>query len=92
MDPTANLQRMLNLARKIIRRADREALNKTDSEDAVFLAELLQGMDQWLNKGGHLPDRWTQCREMKDYNCLLRKVAHGCYDASCSICDPEPGA
>lgn len=59
MDPNANLKEQLDLARDIIRQADSE--NPDDyvlAGQAMELAERVQALNDWINKGGGLPDAW----------------------------------
>lgn len=56
MDPDENLRQQLQLAGAIIHLAD-EDYDATD--DAVRLAELVQAMNDWIQRGGFLPKRWT---------------------------------
>lgn len=55
MDPDAALARM----RELIAR-ERESFVETD---ATELSELIDGLDQWLSKGGFLPAAWRKSRE-----------------------------
>lgn len=52
MDPNENLR----LQRDIV--ADLLAGKGIDQNLAVDLAELTRAMDEWLSKGGFLPDDW----------------------------------
>ena len=53
MDPNANLLEQLRLARKLV---DDDA----PSDDAQRLAELVLALDEWLQRGGFMPQRWTK--------------------------------
>jgi hypothetical protein len=70
MDPNATLSELLALARRVIRAAeiadikkkmDREEM-ETFSDVAVAMAERVQYLDEWLTKGGFLPERWQRER------------------------------
>jgi hypothetical protein len=56
MDPNAALNEIRALAAEILdpnrRVADRSSV------DAQRLAELLQGLDRWISRGGFLPKAW----------------------------------
>lgn len=54
MDPNANLEEMLRLARSILDTDD------DCDERATRLAELVEALDGWLRAGGFLPDRWAR--------------------------------
>lgn len=64
MDPDANLQEMLRLAKRIQDRADSsldgslERYRKEQTLDAPCLARLVLALDQWLRHGGFLPGPW----------------------------------
>jgi hypothetical protein len=49
MDPNANLAEQRRIALSIL---------EGDDGDAERLAELVQALDEWLTKGGFLPDAW----------------------------------
>lgn len=52
MDPNANLREQITLASRII--YDEGA----NPDDAVRLAELVEALHEWIDRGGFLPDRW----------------------------------
>lgn len=54
MDPNANLREQLSLAQDIA--SGNEHLNFIRKSER--LAELVIALDEWLTKGGFLPDRW----------------------------------
>lgn len=58
MDPSANLTEQLKIAARI------QAANVTDDDclvnDAERLADLVLALDEWICKGGFLPERWTR--------------------------------
>lgn len=56
MDPNANLAEQRRLAGAI-----REAADAGVTEwgtTAIRLAELVEAMDEWMSKGGFLPEAW----------------------------------
>jgi hypothetical protein len=55
MDPDT----ALNQIRGIIAKADRDGLAPADM---IALMDLIEGLDNWLSKGGFLPDEWTAYR------------------------------
>ena len=55
MDPNANLKQQLQRALKILRDADS---GRPDENDGLLLAELVQALDEWIRRGGFLPDAW----------------------------------
>lgn len=55
MDPNATLRSIRLLAAAIL--ADDEL---DQDPDAVDLAELVTGLDEWVATGGFLPDAWRQ--------------------------------
>src|SRR5438132_1187778 len=54
MDPNANLKEQIELAKEAI-----ECGGFAHPEDAVRLAALVIAFDEWMRKGGFLPDTWT---------------------------------
>lgn len=59
MDPNATYAKMYCVAREILK-------NSTASEDAAELAELVLTLNDWIMRGGFLPDAWTRCgREIR---------------------------
>jgi hypothetical protein len=58
MDPNANLQEMLRLAREVTRCLD-EGI-EWDNDDAARLAELVLALNGWLKGGGFLPSDWQR--------------------------------
>jgi len=56
MDPNANLAEQ----RRIVARMLDEESEHIDTGDAVRLAELAQALDEWISKGGFLPDAWRR--------------------------------
>ena len=66
MDPNANLQEQRKLAARLLELPADELGNYTPAEqsEAYFaglrLAELVEALDQWITKGGFLPDGWQR--------------------------------
>lgn len=57
MDPNANLEEQRALAGRLLRHDD----DRTDFErleDAERLALLVIELNEWLERGGFMPDRW----------------------------------
>lgn len=76
MDPNANLARMRELADRLVRNGDkRTAIAR---HDGLELAEHVQAMDEWLVKGGFLPQAWAEnCdfdRQMRDQHLRNRHI------------------
>lgn len=59
MDPDKTLQEMIALAQKVL-----DGETYPDLDDTDQLAELIINLDEWLAKGGALPQRW-QAQEAK---------------------------
>ncbi len=58
MDPTANLAEQRRIvARFIDGPADG---HETASSDHARLCELVEALDEWLSRGGFLPDQWQR--------------------------------
>ena len=53
MDPNANLLEQLQIAHRII-------TGRMQYGDEDRLAELVEALDEWLEKGGFFPVRWTR--------------------------------
>lgn len=60
MDPDSNLAEQLEIAQDILKDADKGRAISED--DAVRLAELVEGLDDWLRGRGFLPKRWSRGR------------------------------
>lgn len=58
MDPNANLEEQLDLAKKIIVASDRGSFLGVYS--AERLAELVIALDEWIKNGGFIPRRWRK--------------------------------
>lgn len=61
MDPNANLDELRELVSNLLEHADRDngqfLFNRRD--DVLRVCELLAALDEWIVKGGALPQRWT---------------------------------
>jgi hypothetical protein len=62
MDPNANLDEQLALAKELL---DPASWAFNVEEKAVRLAELVEGLDHWLTGGGFLPTRWAEQQKGK---------------------------
>lgn len=64
MDPDANLEALLERARTIIQTIDAGSGEGIDRDVVVDLAgevaELVVALDEWLRKGGALPNEWSK--------------------------------
>lgn len=59
MDPNANLAELRKLATEL---TDGRYLSKDDAnEKACRLADLFVTLDEWITKGGFLPEKWMDC-------------------------------
>lgn len=56
MDPDANLREQLEIATEIIAASDED--EGISEVEAVRLAELMIALDEWIRRGGFLPDAW----------------------------------
>lgn len=53
MDPNANLERIRVLVRNALR-------GDGDDDETAELADLVEGLDEWLSAGGFLPKAWER--------------------------------
>lgn len=60
MDPNANLEEQLRLANRLL--SGRPASQRASRLDAARLAELVLALNEWIKKGGFLPDIWVRQR------------------------------
>lgn len=60
MDPNAALKQI----RDIILRMKRDHVRKHVSVEVDDLVDVVEGLDEWLSKGGFLPDDWVENRGM----------------------------
>lgn len=62
MDPNACLRTLLELAKEVIQKTERDRPDAQDPEYllamATGLAEGILNLDEWLSKDGFLPKRW----------------------------------
>ena len=56
MDPNANLREQLEITEKMLD-PDSEYV---DTGDALRLAELVEELNEWIRKGGMLPNAWLK--------------------------------
>lgn len=57
MDPNSCLTHMRAMANDILLTLDAEKVPTTD--DVEELAEMIQNLDEWIRRGGFLPDDWN---------------------------------
>ncbi len=56
MDPKANLQEQLDIAKRLVAVADKAEYEPVyDLDDVARLAELVLALDEWQRKGGFSP-------------------------------------
>ena len=61
MDPDANIAEQQRIANEIIVRADAdETVGEAIFLRALRLSELVQALDEWIRRGGALPQRWQR--------------------------------
>ena len=58
MDPNFNLEQQLTRAKSILEDIDNGL--HVFRVDAELLAEYVLSLDEWITKGGFLPERWTK--------------------------------
>lgn len=56
MDPTANLREQLELAKELM---DQLLSDEVFEDKAGRLAELVETLNDWIERGGFLPEQWT---------------------------------
>ncbi len=61
MDPNACLTEILRLAKKLVD-DDSQYPDQYPFRNADQLAELVLALDQWIRKGGAIPDQWLAAR------------------------------
>ncbi len=59
MDPDAALAEMRDISKALTEAKD---LNSDSLTDAARLAELVMGLDEWILRGGYLPEDWRKGR------------------------------
>lgn len=61
MDPDVNLEEQRKLAARLIAQIDSEPADDViDLDDVDRLIELVQALDQWISRGGFLPQAWQK--------------------------------
>ncbi len=60
MDPDANLKEMRELYQKMRKYENLLVARSVIQDDSMRLIELLEAMDEWLSKGGFLPEDWKE--------------------------------
>lgn len=55
MDPNCNLEEQREIAARILKNEGSAA-----TSDVLRLAELVQALDEWITKGGFLPQAWRR--------------------------------
>ena len=58
MDPNANLDAQIEIARRVVKNYQDPNSNGVDQDDANQLAELVIALDDWIREGGFLPRKW----------------------------------
>ncbi len=58
MDPNFNLEQQLTRAMSILEDIDNGI--RVYEPDVEMLAEYVLALDEWITKGGFLPERWTK--------------------------------
>ena len=61
MDPNQTLNELLDCAERVIYHYDGDGV--IDIEDSHTLADGIMALNEWLNKGGFLPDEWYISRK-----------------------------
>lgn len=56
MDPNANLEEMLKLAKRLLEEEDTRSI----VHDSNRLSELVLAMDEWMSRGGFPPKKWEK--------------------------------
>lgn len=87
MDPDTNLAQTRELVAQLLAQLDKE--EEIDTADVDRLCELVQALDQWIGRGGFLPNAWSGedlnaqtfmasrsefSRLLQDYGRLLEQV------------------
>lgn len=62
MDPTANLATQRALASVIVTTAERRTSPRgvEFEQQCIELAEHVEALDDWISKGGFIPDQWRE--------------------------------
>jgi hypothetical protein len=59
MDPNANLAEQRRIVTRVI------AGDDSDAAHLARLADLVQALDEWISRGGFLPDAWQEGHDNK---------------------------
>ena len=59
MDPNETLRRLRALAATILGDHENPDGNGVDQDDAAALAEHVNALDEWITRGGFLPEPWA---------------------------------
>jgi len=62
MDPNETLKKLLRIAGQVMRDDSEEDIWFSKQQAAIELAEGISDLDEWLAKGGFLPERWSESR------------------------------
>lgn len=63
MDPNATLKEIVQLASNILATHDEYGPMLDTADQGADLAEHVQNLDQWIRKGGFLPQQWATTQE-----------------------------
>jgi len=64
MDPTANLNKQLQLAQLLNNDGEKYLTAQEGDEAGAELAALVQALDTWIINGGALPEQWRPKAEL----------------------------
>jgi hypothetical protein len=68
VDPKQNLEDQRTIRERILVLSDQRKTTTTERREirdlAVRLAFLSEALDEWMEKGGALPEQWLRCRNM----------------------------
>jgi hypothetical protein len=59
MDPNKNLADLLEIAHRLVDDEDHEDYLALEASGALRLAELAIALDEWIRKGGFMPEAWS---------------------------------
>jgi hypothetical protein len=62
LDPNKTLSDIRAVVRRIHQAEDNDASAEDIARDAGELATLVQALDEWLTRGGFLPDAWRRSK------------------------------
>lgn len=71
MDPNANLKRQLEIARLL---TGEDTTHDAVEDDVKELGELVCALDEWIRKGGFLPEAWQSAKRRNLVAKLLRRA------------------